>query len=144
MENIHITIQRTGQVGAAMLGKLTATGITLPPMFTLERKWVKNQKGISCIPSGTYKFVPHGWEKNSRFSKKKVWEIVGVQGREAILIHVGNTVHDVEGCIAVGTNVAGAFVGNSVKAISIMQEQIGCNGGTITILDAPDEPTRIA
>ena len=33
---------------------------------------------------------------------KDVWEVTGVPGREAILIHQGNTMRDTDGCILVG------------------------------------------
>lgn len=65
---------------------------------TVERPWDDNKNLTSCIPQGTYLCIPHSGPEF-----KNVWEITGVPGREAILIHNGNTMLDVKGCVAVGT-----------------------------------------
>lgn len=65
--------------------------------LTLELPWKNNQFKISCIPAGVYKLLPHNSPKF-----KKCFSISGVPFRSAILIHVGNTIADSEGCILVG------------------------------------------
>lgn len=132
---IHLTLQRTGQVGVAMMGTLTATGADIGKLHTLEHRWRNNAPQVSCIPAGTYTFVPHGWEPSSGKKFKRVWRLENVPGRDAILIHAGNTVHDTEGCILVGQAASGAFVGNSQKALEFMRHAIGPRTGTITVLD---------
>ncbi len=132
---IHLTLVRSGQLGTAMMGTLTATGVDIGKLHTLEHRWRDNKPNVSCIPAGTYKFVPHGWEPNSPKKFKRVWRLEGVPGREAILIHAGNTVHDTQGCILAGQAATGAFVGNSQKAIELMRHVIGPRSGTITIVD---------
>lgn len=67
--------------------------------FTCEEPWKGNAPQVSCIPAGTYECVPHDTE---RFPD--VWEVTGVPGRSAILIHSGNTIKDTHGCILVGTS----------------------------------------
>lgn len=68
------------------------------PMFvTVEDKWRDNQRGISCIPKGTYKIVQHNSPKFGR-----CFHILDVPGRSEILIHAGNTHRDTSGCILVG------------------------------------------
>jgi hypothetical protein len=65
---------------------------------TIEDEWLGNSSGISCIPEGTYKVVPHNGTKY-----QGVWRLENVPGRSAILIHAGNTEDDTRGCILVGT-----------------------------------------
>lgn len=77
---------------------LKVEGIKHDPIFTLEEPWKGNQTDISCIPVGRYKCTPHDGPKF-----KNVWKVNDVPGRDAILIHSGNTIRDIEGCILVGT-----------------------------------------
>lgn len=69
----------------------------LPFCVTLERKWLNNKKGESCIPSGEYlcKRVT-----SPKFGN--TFEVTGVQGRSEILFHKGNIDEDSHGCIIVG------------------------------------------
>lgn len=64
---------------------------------TCEDPWNDNAKGKSCIPAGIYRV-----KKFSGTRYKNVWEITGVPGRAAILIHNGNTTDDTQGCVLVG------------------------------------------
>jgi hypothetical protein len=65
--------------------------------YTLELPWVNNQPNISCIPAGDYvcKRV-----KSPRFGD--VFEVLNVRNRGNILIHKGNWITDIQGCILVG------------------------------------------
>jgi len=69
----------------------------LPFALTLERPWLNNAKGISCIPAGTYicKRVD-----SPKFGN--TFEVTGVPNRDAILLHKGNIDDDSHGCILVG------------------------------------------
>jgi hypothetical protein len=98
------------------LGKLTVGFVTFA---TIERPWIPNPEGAggmprkSCVPLGEYLVRPH---HSTNFPntyalvshENGVWyqpyEIPAGQewGRSAILIHVGNIVTDVIGCIAIG------------------------------------------
>jgi hypothetical protein len=68
-----------------------------PLCVTCELPWKDNQKKISCIPAGTYKCEPYTSAKYPN-----VWQVTNVPNRDAILIHAGNTIKDIEGCILVG------------------------------------------
>ena len=69
-----------------------------PICNTLEEVYNFNKKGVSCIPEGMYAV-----EKIIRSSNgKPAFRINGVPNRTAILIHTGNTIEDVEGCILPG------------------------------------------
>ena len=67
------------------------------PMFkTIELPWRQNAARISCIPEGVY-----GLRK--RYSLRFDWhfEITGVPGRSAILLHPANNAElELKGCIA--------------------------------------------
>jgi hypothetical protein len=86
---------------------------------TIERPWIENPAGpggmpkISCVPLGLYTVIPHTSDRfpntyalvnHARGVYYQPEEIPNGQkyGRSAILIHVGNRVRDVIGCIAVG------------------------------------------
>ena len=69
----------------------------LPFALTLEREWLGNATGISCIPHGTYKC--------KRIDSPKfgnTFEITNVPGRTHILFHKGNLDDDSHGCILIG------------------------------------------
>lgn len=69
----------------------------IPFAVTLERPWLDNKKGESCIPTGSYicKRV-----NSPKFGN--TFEVTGVPGRDAILFHKGNLSDDSHGCILVG------------------------------------------
>ena len=69
----------------------------IPFCLTLERPWLNNQHDVSCIPAGTYNCVK-GFHQIHGF----VYQVMNVPNRDEILIHVGNTIDDTEGCILVG------------------------------------------
>ena len=69
----------------------------IPFIVTLERKWLDNRSGESCIPNGEYicrRIVsPHFGE---------TFEVTNVTGRSHILLHKGNLEDDSHGCILIG------------------------------------------
>lgn len=84
-------------------------------LHTLERPWRPGSKGgmpfTSCVPDGSYELLPHkrpdGDEvlalRNPDLGVYYTAEEKGSgPGRFLILIHVGNYVEDVVGCIAPG------------------------------------------
>lgn len=54
----------------------------------------------SIIPNGIYKCIPHS---GPHFSN--VWEITGIKGHSAVLIHNGNVAADSRGCVLAGTSL---------------------------------------
>lgn len=65
---------------------------------TLERPWLDNKIGQSCVPTGTYP-VKHRY--SPKFKMIVPW-LQDTEPRKWILIHYGNYVTDIEGCILVG------------------------------------------
>ena len=71
----------------------------MPFAVTLELPWKDNQQFISCIPKGSYVV-----DRIPVDGGKIVFKLRDVPGRTGIDIHIGNTVKDLKGCIAVGEN----------------------------------------
>jgi len=120
----------------AQTGVLTGLPIEL---FTLEDAWRGNARRISCIPTGTYEVVPHGWEANARLRFNRVWRLLKVPGRDAILFHTGNSHLDTNGCILVGFKRKTLPTGEpmlvqSRMAIDYMQRLIGPNKFTLRVV----------
>lgn len=68
---------------------------------TLELGWRNNLKNISCIPTGTYKVK---WNFSPRFLKY-TYELQAVSGRSGIRIHSANYFYQLNGCIALGSDL---------------------------------------
>ena len=66
-------------------------------IFTLELPWKNNQDNISCIPYGIYTCKKI---KSPKFGV--CYEVLNVPNREKILIHWGNFLKDILGCIEIG------------------------------------------
>ena len=69
----------------------------LPICVCLERPWLDNRKGESCIPAGRY--------QAKRILSPKFGEtfaITDVPGRDGIRFHKGNILEDTHGCIVLG------------------------------------------
>lgn len=74
--------------------------------WTVERPWLGNKAYESCIPDGVYtleKRYSPVVKSSSGGEFDEGYEITDVDGRTYIMIHVGNWVGDVVGCVAVGT-----------------------------------------
>ena len=75
-------------------------------IFMLELPWQNNQKKVSCIPSGKYNVLPH-----ISPSKGKCYKVFSpgkddVEGRDEILVHVGNYKRNTWGCQLPGLGLA--------------------------------------
>jgi len=97
-----IQIWRHEQTDAATLGVLIVHGRMLG--FTLELPWRSNRRFVSCIPPGLYRVrLRESWRRSRDHGP--TYEVCDVPGRSGILFHPGNTIDDVEGCIAPGLTV---------------------------------------
>ncbi len=67
---------------------------------SLERAWVDNQIGISCLPEGVFDLE---LEYSHKF-KKLLWEIKGAEPRTECKFHAANYWMQLNGCIALGQN----------------------------------------
>ena len=86
----NYTLKRT-YFGDRTEGKLESpTGRILT---TLERPWLDNQVGISCIPEGTYEV------HRDRHGRHTWFKVIDVKGRTFIEIHEGYKVSHSAGCL---------------------------------------------
>ncbi len=69
--------------------------------YTVENPWLLNERNVSCIPEGTYDVSLDYFDKGGY----STFQVESVEDRSEILFHVGNTMRDVEGCIALGTRL---------------------------------------
>jgi len=148
---VNITLVRHAYLAECTLGRLYVGDRVLA---TIERPWVPNPAGPggtpreSCVPDGAYAVRPHTSERYPH-----VYAIenpaLGVYyqpgdvpagqpwGRTAILIHIGNRVRDVIGCIAIGLT-HGVLDGelavlSSARALDMLRQQLGHSRHTLTI-----------
>ena len=84
---------------------------------TLELPWKNNQVMVSCIQAGKYKLIQRK-ESGKGYDQKRLYigrplekimsngmiEISDIPGRKWILIHSGNRISSVQGCVLVGDN----------------------------------------
>lgn len=112
--------------------------------FSLEEPWrdadgdgVGDRK-VSRIPAGPYQC----FRRWSASRKRDVFEVRGVPGRSAILIHSGNTVADTEGCILLGQREGfldeqPAVLASRPAVDALMASLHGVNLFTLVVTDAP-------
>ena len=83
------------------------------------------RKGITAIPTGRYRVTLD--VQSPKFKRKPMYEfcdgylprLVNVTGFEGVLIHVGNTAKDTEGCLLVGRNTK---VGKVLESRKVFME----------------------
>jgi hypothetical protein len=114
-------------------------------LVTIERPWIPSatnsggMKGKSCVPLGTYQLKRHNSEAHP-FTWALVnhdLDVVHYEGddhdpdedRATCLIHVANYVHNVIGCIGVGTRTEidqrfGYCVRDSRKAMEMLRKAV--------------------
>ena len=98
-----------------------------------------NVYGKTAIPEGTYEVTLR--VQSPRFSQKKQYDfckgylprLLGVPSFEGVLIHVGNTAADTEGCILVGKNTVKGMVTDSSATFRKLYDRLSLCSGRITI-----------
>lgn len=143
--SLTFTLQRIKQTSSATFGEMRdAAGHRL--CYTLERPYVDangdgiTDRGVSCIPAGTYQ-VKRRWSPKHG---KNVYELLNVPGRSDIEIHSANDARELEGCIALGTNMGevntskfgpGYGVVNSRTAVAAFEHVVSVDEWTLVVLD---------
>lgn len=118
---MELTLKRIAHRDTYTIGKLYVDGVyfcdtledrdrglkqSLPASVNLAKK----VKGATAIPVGRYQVTLK--MQSARFKNKKQYEfcdgyiprLINVPAFEGILIHIGNTNRDTDGCILVGRN----------------------------------------
>jgi len=131
---MKLNLSRRFEANGATLGILGGLSRTL---YTLEEAWRENKREISCVPTGAYHCVAHGWEEEMEFKKLQTWQLLAVPGRSDILIHTGNYTKNTEGCILAGMGLQVSQVLSMVTdtrmAMDLLRKEIGQNSFTLTI-----------
>ena len=109
----------------------------IPFALALERPWLNNQRGVSCIYPGTYRALRH---RSPKFGET-FW-LQDVPGRSEILFHKGNIDDDSRGCILVGEQFNPVKGEDGITAsregfAEFMRLLDGKNEFTIEIKDVP-------
>jgi hypothetical protein len=115
------TIGRLSIDGQYFCDTIEDTDRGLRQDLPLSVNQAKKRKGVTAIPVGRYR-VTLG-VKSPRFSKKKQYaacngylpRILNVPAFDGVLMHIGNTAKDSEGCILVGENKKVGMVVNSTQ-----------------------------
>jgi len=118
--SVHILL-RNGSTDQGTFGELI---IRNKKFYTVERPWADNKPNVSCVPIGTYQLVDHSSQAHPN-TFALVNEEMGVYhfkhemkksgDRWGIVIHVANTIDDIEGCIGVGYNYGVVYTRWAVK-----------------------------
>ena len=124
--NINLLLIRDTINDVSTMGKLFLNGEEF--CDTLELPWKQNQRNISCIPAGEY-------DARLRLPRESATReyihllIKDVPNRSYILVHIGNTTSDTQGCSLVGQSRKQHFVGNSTLAMDLLIKEILNLGG---------------
>lgn len=139
---LKATLERFAYSPVGTFGRLQVGNLE---WFTVERPWLNNQAQVSCIPEGTYTLKKRQSQvvaNSTGGAYAEGWEVTKVPGRSYIMIHPGNTMSDLMGCIAPGKTlayVAGKWaVGSSRTAFDeLMRALAGETEWTLEIKQSP-------
>lgn len=110
---MKLELKRLHRTNNSTIGELYVNGVF--ECYTLEDKErevkIKNE---TAIPKGVYIV---GITLSNRF-KRMLPILMNVPNFEGVRIHSGNSNHDTEGCILVGTTRSVDYIGNSRKAFN--------------------------
>lgn len=113
--------------------KGTFGSIELPSgkiLQTLELPWRNNKVKVSSIPATSYTCKITNSPKFGH-----VYEVKNVEGRSHILIHAGNWISDIQGCIMVGMSADDNRLYNSKKALNLLMTEMADKDFTLEIVE---------
>ena len=90
----------------------------------------KKRKGTTAIPTGSYRVTLA--VQSPKFSKRAIYQfcngylprLINVPGYDGVLIHIGNTSKDTEGCLLVGRNTQVGKVLESRKTFMALYDRL--------------------
>jgi hypothetical protein len=138
---MKLTLKRVSKNPDYTIGKLHIDGVYfcdtledtdrgLQQDMPLEEIHRRKVSGSTAIPTGTYNVAMN--VVSPRFSQHEMYQSIGgklprienVPGYDGVLIHVGNTPKDTEGCILVGQNNQVGMVLNSRTVFFELYEKL--------------------
>jgi len=99
----------------------------------------KKKAGVTAIPAGRYRITLNIQSQKFKdraayaFCKGYLPRLINVPAFEGVLIHIGNTPKDTEGCILVGINNTVGKVTSSTKTFVSLYERLKAAKGDIFI-----------
>lgn len=132
-------VLRRNYLDNCTLGKWSLNGIHL--VYTVERPWLSNQVGISCVSHGIYDLI--FMKNHPKFGDCWYLEnpdlgvtIMGPSTRTEIFVHVANFTHNVIGCIGPGLRLHPQRwgVADSTKAMNLLREKLGTKNHKLHII----------
>lgn len=111
---MRFTLERYNYTDRSTQGVLLCEGLWI--CDTLELPWKDNQRRVSCIPEGIYNVRKH---ISPKFGE--VIHVLNVPERDAILIHAGNKVSDVQGCILPGIKSNDIVISSRIHLSKILE-----------------------
>lgn len=142
MRQLNIRIDRIAKKSTYTIGKLYLNGVYfcdtledtdrgLTQGMPLQKIKDLKIKGATAIPKGKYKVtlnvVSPKFSKRAtyQFCQGKLPRLLNVDGYEGVLIHIGNTAKDTEGCILVGQNkVVGQVINSTATFKKLYAEML--------------------
>lgn len=136
---MELTLKRIARKPAYTIGRLYVDGERfcdtiedtdrgLSQALPLSVNKAKKKKGVTAIPAGRYRITldivspRFGQRAQYAFCGGKLPRLINVPAFEGVLIHIGNTARDTDGCILVGENKAVGKVLNSTKTFKALYE----------------------
>ena len=118
---MKITVERIESDSDATISKVYVDDVYICDGIEDEHR-DKKVAGETRIPAGKYKILVRTW---GGLHTRDTAQFPKVPGFDSILIHVGNTDDDTEGCLLVGKRVKGKmFVSSSVKTYSAFYQLV--------------------
>lgn len=150
---MEITLKRIAKKAGYTIGRLIVDGKRvcdtledtdrgLQQNMSLEEIKQRKVHGVTAIPTGEYKIdmktvsPRFGGRTQYRFCGGRLPRLACVPGYEGVLIHIGNTAKDTEGCILVGENKQVGMVLNSTvtfKRVYDLLKKADLRGETIKL-----------
>lgn len=97
------------------------------------------RQGVTAIPAGRYrvtmdikspKFSQKKYEKKYGFCGGYLPRLINVPGFDGVLIHIGNTAKDTDGCLLVGKNTrVGKVLESRVTFVKLYEKMKEAKGG---------------
>ena len=144
MEELNLTLKRIAKRPTYTIGRLYVDGKYfcdtledtdrgLSQSLPLGVNIAKKKQGLTAIPVGKYRVTLE--MQSNRFKSVPFYKfcdgylprLINVPAYDGVLIHVGNTAKDTEGCILVGENKAVGKVLNSRETFLRLYEVLNKN-----------------
>lgn len=141
MERLDLVLKRIAKRPTYTIGRLYIDGKYfcdtledtdrgLSQSLPLSVNQTKKKKGLTAIPTGKYRVTLD--VQSNRFKDVAFYKfcngylprLINVPAYDGVLIHVGNTAKDTEGCILVGENKAVGKVLNSRETFLRLYEKL--------------------